>query len=140
MLYFISSTLNTVFFGQVPPKSKTLSKPSVRSQEFIFGRIRTFQTRIRIDETARIHPDLDSKQWFFRRRLWSSWGAYICMKGFLLCGLPCTGYNTTNFQACLCVSSISAGDYGAAGLQACEGYPTIRTARHRQNSHGQADW
>ena len=43
MLYFISSTLNTVFFGQAPPK--TLSKPSFRSHN---GRIRTFKTQIRI--------------------------------------------------------------------------------------------
>ena len=47
MLYFISSTLNTVFFGHAPPKPY--------QNHHITGRIRTLKTRIRIGEKTQIH-------------------------------------------------------------------------------------
>ena len=49
MLNFISSTLNTVLFGQAPPKPYQ-NHHLVKSHKFINGRIRTFKTRIRLGE------------------------------------------------------------------------------------------
>ena len=49
MLNFIFSTLNTVLFGQAPPKPQQ-NHHLVKSHKFINGRIRTFKTRIRIGE------------------------------------------------------------------------------------------
>ena len=65
ILYFISSTLNTFFFGQAPPKLYQKSKPSFSSLKLISVngriRIRTFKTRIQIGEKTRIQPD--PKHW-----------------------------------------------------------------------------
>ena len=59
MLYFISSTLNTVLFVQAPPKPYQNHHLDFRSHKFLNGRIRirTFKTQIRIGEKNRIHPD-----------------------------------------------------------------------------------
>ena len=52
MLYIISSTHNTVLFGPAPLKTY-----QNHHLDPINGRIRTFQTRIRIGKKTRIHPD-----------------------------------------------------------------------------------
>ena len=68
-LYFIFSTLNTVIFGQVPPKP--IQKHRFRSHWFVNGqiRIRVLNVRIRIGEKTRIHPDPDQEHCFQNHHL-----------------------------------------------------------------------
>ena len=42
-------------------------------------------------------------------------------------------------QTSIRLPSVSPGNHGAAGLQARQGHPPVRPARHRQDPHGPPD-
>ena len=42
-------------------------------------------------------------------------------------------------QTSIRLPRVSPGDHGAAGLQARQGHPPVRPARHRQDPHGPPD-